>query len=76
LGALIVAIVIMGFVYTLDVILVIAIFIGLGIIIGMVLIGIIVFLLIFVALFYYLIAKKPKVEPGEYKLEEAKGKED
>ena len=70
------AIVIMGFVYFLDIILGIAIFIGLGIIIGMILIGIIVFLLMFGALFYYLVAKKPKVEPGEYKLEEAKGKED
>ena len=30
----------------------------------------------FIALFYYLVAKKPKVEPGEYKLEEAKGKKE
>ena len=42
----------------------------------MIIIGIVVFMVMFVALFYYLAAKKPKVEPGEYKLEEAKGKED
>ena len=46
------------------------------IIIGMIIIGILVFLVMFIALFYYLVAKKPKVEPGEYKLEESKGKED
>ncbi len=74
LGALIVAILIMCFVYFLDVILGLAIFIGIGIIIGLVLLGFFVFIVMFIALFYYLSVKKPKVEPGEYKLEEVKGK--
>lgn len=76
LGGLVAAILIMVFVYFLDVILGLAFFIGIGIIIGMIIIGIVVFVVMFVAFFYYLAAKKPKVEPGEYKLEEAKGKED
>ena len=45
-----------------------------GIIVGLILVGIIVFILMFVAFFYYLTVKKPEVEPGEYKLEEVKGK--
>ncbi|RLF61869.1 MAG: hypothetical protein DRN16_03040 [Thermoplasmata archaeon] len=32
------------------------------------------FFIVFFALFYYLAEKKPKIEPGEYKLEESKGK--
>jgi len=76
LGALFIAILLMGFVYFLDVILGLAIFIGLGIIIGMIIIGIVVFVIMFAALFYYLAVKKPKIEPGEYKLEEAKGNEE
>jgi hypothetical protein len=74
LGALIVAILIMCFVYFLDVILGLTIFIGIGIIIGLVLLGFFVFIVMFIALFYYLAVKKSMVEPGEYKLEEVKGK--
>ena len=73
LGSLAATILIMGFVYFLDVILGLAFFIGLGIIIGLIIIGIMVFIVMFAALFYYLVAKKPKAEPGEYKLEEVKG---
>ena len=74
LGALIVAIIIMSFVYFIDVLFGLAIFIGVGFIIGLILLGFIVFIVMFLALFYYLVIKKPKVEPGEYKLEDIKGK--
>ena len=53
---------------------VIAGLIAIGIIIGMIVIGVVVFIVTFVAFFYYLAVKKPKVEPGEYKLDEAKSK--
>jgi hypothetical protein len=74
IGALVFAVLIMGFVYFLEVIIGLAIFIGIGLILGIIVIGIIVFIVMFIAFFYYFAVKKPRVEPGDYKLEEAKGK--
>ena len=34
----------------------------------------IIFLLMFFAFFYYLAEKKPEIKPGEYKLDQEKGK--
>jgi len=55
--------------------------IALTLTVGVIIAAIIMFIImaiflfiVFFALFYYLAEKKPKIEPGEYKLEESKGK--
>ena len=60
----------------LDIIARIAAILGIGFIIVVLLFFIVSFVVPFFALFYYLAAKKPKTEPGTYKLEEVKGKRD
>jgi len=75
LGAIILSAIVAGFIYFLDVILGIAILIGLGVLFALIIIPIIVFLVSFIALFYYMAAKNPKIEPGNYTLGEVKGKE-
>ena len=74
IGAIVIALIAFVFVYYFWVILGITILIGLGIIIIMILIPIIFFVISFIALFYYMAAKKPKIEPGQYSLEQEKGK--
>jgi len=76
IAALFVAVLVIGFIYFLSIILGLALIIGLSIMIGMVLLAIVAFVVTFFAAFYYLVAKKPKTEPGTYKLEEVKGKRD
>ena len=81
LGAVLVAVIILGVLWL--------IFSGLilwiaGFVLGSLIVaGIIVFIVLFVlavivffALFYYLAEKSPQVEPGEYILEDQKGKND
>ena len=79
LGALAVALIIVGIAYLLFTGLLIwlgAIILG-GILAGFIILFIIIFviaLIAFFALFYYMAEKKPTVEPGNYKLGEEKGK--
>jgi phosphotransferase system glucose/maltose/N-acetylglucosamine-specific IIC component len=78
-GALVVAAVISGIVYLFFSGILVSI---LGFVIGGLLVAAMVLfaivfifaLILFFALFYYLAEKKPEVTPGEYKLEEEKGK--
>ena len=78
-GALLVAVVIAGIVYLFfsGMLLSILGFVAGGLIVAAIILFGIVFIfaiIIFFALFYYMAEKKPEVTPGEYKLEEEKGK--
>ncbi|MCK5030340.1 MAG: hypothetical protein KAR64_02640 [Thermoplasmatales archaeon] len=78
-GALLVAAVIAGIVYLFfsGMLLSILGFVAGGLIVAAIILFGIVFIfaiIIFFALFYYMAEKKPEVTPGEYKLEEEKGK--
>jgi len=78
-GALLVAAVIAGIVYLFfsGMLLSILGFVAGGLIVAAIILFGIVFIfaiIIFFALFYYMAEKKPEVKPGEYKLEEEKGK--
>jgi phosphotransferase system glucose/maltose/N-acetylglucosamine-specific IIC component len=80
-GALLVAAVIAGIVYLFfsGMLLSILGFVAGGLIVAAIILFGIVFIfaiIIFFALFYYMAEKKPEVTPGEYKLEEEKGKND
>ena len=75
IAALLVAFIVFGIVYFLHIILGLAFILGLAIIVGLVLLTIVVFVITFVAFLYYFIAKKPKIEPGDYRLEDVKDKE-
>ena len=79
LGALLVAAIIVGIIYLFfsGILLWLAGIFVAGIIIGAIIMFIILFvffILIFFALFYCMAEKKPTITPGEYKLEEEKGK--
>jgi hypothetical protein len=79
LGALIVAGIIVGVIYLFfsGVLLWLFGFIIEGLIAAAIILFIIVFafaLIVFLALFYYMAEKTPEITPGEYKLEEEKGK--
>jgi len=78
-GALLVAAVIAGIAYLFfsGMLLSILGFVAGGLIVAAIILFGIVFIfaiIIFFALFYYMAEKKPEVTPGEYKLEEEKGK--
>ncbi len=78
-GALLVAAVIAGIIYLFfsGMLLSILGFVAGGLIVAAIILFGIVFIfaiIIFFALFYYMAEKKPEVTPGEYKLEEEKGK--
>jgi amino acid transporter len=78
-GALVFATIIVGIVYLFFsgiLLSILGLVVG-GLIVAAVILFFIVFILaliIFFALFYYMAEKKPEVMPGEYKLEEEKGK--
>ena len=79
LGALVVAAIIAGIIYLFfsGILLSILGFAVGGLIVAAIILFAIVFifaLIVFFALFYYMAEKKPEVTPGEYKLEEEKGK--
>ena len=78
-GALVVAATIAGIVYLFfsGILLSILGFVVGGLIVAAMILFAIVFifaLIVFFTLFYYMAEKKPEVKPGEYKLEEEKGK--
>ncbi|MCK4347907.1 MAG: hypothetical protein KAW47_04750 [Thermoplasmatales archaeon] len=78
-GALVVAAIIAGIVYLFfsGMLLSILGFVAGGLIVAVIILFAIVFifaLIVFFALFYYMAEKKPEVTPGEYTLEEEKGK--
>jgi len=78
-GALLVAAVIAGIAYLFfsGMLLSILGFVAGGLIVAAIILFGIVFIfaiIIFFALFYYMAEKKPEITPGEYKLEEEKGK--
>jgi hypothetical protein len=77
LAALIVALIILGIFHFAGLILWLAGILVVGVIIAAVILFIVILVfavIVFFALFYYMAEKKPEITPGDYKLEEEKGK--
>ena len=72
----ILAVIIIGILYFLDIIAWFAIILGIGFLIAITFFFIIVFFVSFVAVFYYLAIKKPSTEPGTYTIDSVKDKRD
>ena len=77
LAALLVTAIILGLSYVIGIIEWLATVIVVGVVIAAIILFFVIFIfaiVVFFALFYYLAEKKPVIEPGEYKLDEEKGK--
>jgi membrane protein implicated in regulation of membrane protease activity len=69
--------IILGLFYYFDILAFIALLVGFGILVGVIVFAVVSGVVLILAVPYYLAVKKPKVERfGNYKLEDAKGKED
>ena len=78
-GAIIVGLIVLGIIYIFFIGLIewLATIFLVGILIGAIIMFFIIFIIIlitFFAFFYYIAEKKPEIKPGEYKLENEKGK--
>jgi len=77
-ASLIIAAIIMLILNFFEIIAQFAIILGIGFIFAAIILFVLFFfifgVILFVALFYYLAEKKPNIQPGDYKLEEEKGK--
>ena len=78
-GAIIVGLIVLGIIYIFFMGLIewLAAIFFVGIFIGAIIVFFITFLIVFItffAFFYYLAEKKPEIKPGDYKLENEKGK--
>jgi hypothetical protein len=71
-AAILLAILLFGFLHYLGLFLLLATILGLIGIVVIVFLVVIMAIATFFAMIYYLAAKKPKVEPGEFKLEDIK----
>ncbi len=76
-AAILITLIVFGLFYFIGIIAWLAAVLVVGAIIAAVIIAFVVFVIavvLFFAVFYYLAEKKPTIEPGEYRLEEGKGK--
>jgi membrane protein implicated in regulation of membrane protease activity len=72
-----IVVIIMGLLYYFDIRALIALLVGFGVLVGVIVFAVVSGVVLILAVPYYLAAKKPKIEKfGNYKLEDAKGKED
>ena len=69
--------IIVGLFYYFDILALIALLVGFGILVCVIVLAVVSGVVLILALPYYLASKKPKLEKfGNYRLEDAKGKED
>ena len=69
--------IILGLFYYFDILALIALLVGFGVLVGLIVFAVVSGVVLILAVPYYITAKKPKLEKfGNYRLEDAKGKED
>ncbi len=69
--------ILLGLFYYFDILALIALLVGFGVLLGLIVLAVVSGVVLILAVPYYIAAKKPKIEKfGNYKLEDAKGKED